>query len=1470
MQVSKHSFANLSTNVRAIISTHKCGLATTQGLFASLSRLSGFASILPLLMIGVSLAAACTSNQRLPAAPLPPLQVEVVADGLFAPVGLAALPDGALLIAEEGTGRRDDSAGVTLITADGQVGRLVSGLPSSRDSGDLAGANLVKVKADASLIYIGNFGAGHLWTLPMTKLTLHHSDTEKKEAKGAELEKSAANLPISRSRRPLISLPDRPLTSDDLGQAMRRLNNVMIINPFDMTFAPDGRAVVTDASGNGVAIENPDGTVRFFHRFDRLVDPNKPTQTVEPVPTGIERFGDKYLVTLTGGCPFPTGVGKLVAIDMQRNQHTVIDGLSMPIDVALGPDGALWLLEFATFTPDASCFTGAGYQVNSGRLSRLAPGCLTTTGMRDGCALETVVDRLNFPGAVLPMPDGSLYISEVFPGRILKVTFGENGDVAPSLTSALPTGAQSKRVEIDRNTYDAALRTLIAAHNLQPNPGSDLLEEGSSRAELGRLLFFDPILSGDLNISCATCHHPAFAMADGRVLPIGTGGEGLGPERVFVERVTLAHEASNVRRHAGVSDAASGATVVHNPFIGQFVPRNSPTILNSALLPLQFWDGRVQPYSNQIKTLERLVNEMALDDALATQALFPVTSLHEMAGATLGGLAPHEIRRTLIERLRTNPTYVELFRNAFGDPTAAVESVTIERMVQALAAFERTLIFTNAPWDAYLRGQTDALTEQQKRGALLFFGALDNRVNCAACHSGDLFSDHAFHNLLAPQLGPGKGNGYSRREDWGRANVTFDARDRFAFRTPSLRNATLTAPYFHNGAFATLEAAIWHHADIEGGVTNYDPSANGIPPDLYSSLQPFAPERQLASAAPLLRDGLPLSEQDVADLVAFLHALTDPAAGKLEHLLPPAVPSGLPLDPLPEQHRSALAAEAQITATSLEVRNIAAPVQAVNNPQEAGDDVLLRNVADEVGLAFRHGAFRTAIYQDMVAAMGGGLCWIDYDHDGWLDLYIVNSYAVEEVGYWERQGGLPQNRLYRNVAGRFVDVSDASGAGLTMRGKGCVAADFNNDGWIDLYVTAYGANALLWNNGDGTFSEGAAAAGVDAPEWSSAAAVADVNGDGWLDLFVGAYIDFKRKIPKPVGAFPQDYYGIPDRLYLNRGPDADGRAFFEEVTLVAGLVKEERTLGAIFTDVDGDGDLDLYIANDGHPNRLYRNDLWPGGVEADPERLGFRFVDVTHQADVGDTGSGMGVASGDYDGDGRFDLFITNWERELNALYRNTTEAGGPVTFQYSTFRIGLSGLGNGMTGWGAHLVDLDNDTDRDLLIVNGRVPVTNLETDPELVRYYRNRTWSLNGPTDRPGHFIEWTQQVGLRDLGPILGRGSALADFDNDGAPDIAINQIAGDLVLLRSSGAPGNWLQVDLGGVYPGAFVTVELSDGRQLVGEVHVGSSYLASEDPRLHFGLGAATHAARVTVRWPDGATTTVTDAPANQRLRVER
>lgn len=814
---------------------------------------------------------AMTEEATLPGpdAPLGPAQVTVVVDGLLGPVGMAALPDGGLLVAEEGTGNNDFSAGVSLIQADGTVGRLISGLESGRDAGDLSGVPLVALSPDGATLYLGNFDQRHLWTLP-----------------------------LSAEQQAGLTLPATPYTPADLTPTMTALNNVWVINPFDLTFDPDGLPVVTDASGNGVAKQNPDGSTRFIHRFDLLTDPNKEVQKVQAVPTGIERVGDEYFVTLTGGCPYPAGVGQVVAIDEDRNQRTVVDGLNMPIDVAQGPGGAIWVLEFARFTVDASCFTGTGYQVKTGRLSRLLP---------DG-SLEPVLTELNYPGAVLPMPDGSLYVTEVFPGRVLHVTFGpaETSAAQPTLPR-IDTGGQSAEIRQIADNH-AALGAVVARLGLRPNPGQDLKEGDTPLAKLGQELFFDPILSGDRNISCATCHHPDFAMADGRTLPIGTGGRGLGPERVFVDRVVLGPEAGPLRRLPGTVDPVTGETVVTNPFVGQFVPRNSPTIINSALFPAQFWDGRVESYALQgaaVETLESVVNDLGMTDVLAAQALFPVTSLHEMAGATLGGLPPQTIRTELLARLRGEYEYLVRFLDLFGNDSddqtngalAAPEDViTLKNVVLAIAAFERRFIFTDAPWDRYLAGETAALTDQQVRGALLFFGEIKPAVNCAQCHSGDLFTDMDYHNLLAPQLGPGKGDGYTRREDWGRARVTFDIRDRYKFRTPSLRNVALTAPYFHDGAYATLESAIAHHCNIVEGATAYDPSANGVPPTFFSSLQPYQPQKQWSTAAQQLQKGLPLDPQDIADLVAFLHALTDPAATDLDLFVPLEVPSRLPLD----------------------------------------------------------------------------------------------------------------------------------------------------------------------------------------------------------------------------------------------------------------------------------------------------------------------------------------------------------------------------------------------------------------------------------------------------------------------------------------------------------------------------------------------------------------------------------------------
>ena len=521
----------------------------------------------------------------------------------------------------------------------------------------------------------------------------------------------------------------------------------------------------------------------------------------------------------------------------------------------------------------------------------------------------------------------------------------------------------------------------------------------------------------------------------------------------------------------------------------------------------------------------------------------------------------------------------------------------------------------------------------------------------------------------------------------------------------------------------------------------------------------------------------------------------------------------------------------------------------------------LQDVAHQVGIDFRQSAFSPSTATDPIAMMGGGVCWIDVDNDGWLDLFATNSYADGDLGSWLQQGGAPRSALFHNENGRFTDVSRTSGADVQIRGNGCVAGDLNGDGFSDLYVTAAGNDALLWNDGKGGFTEGALTAGISAWGWHAGAAIGDVNGDGRPDLFVSGYTDLNFPVGSASG-FPNTYAGVRDQLYLNTGNDRNGHATFREVGEKARIDagKPEHGLGAVFTDANGDGRLDLYVANDANPNRLYENIAWPGGVKADPLALGFRLKERAGRAGIADPNAGMGIAAADYSGDGRPDLLVTNSHKQLHAVFRSGQPDGGNPAYGDARSDIATA-FDTSLAGWGASWVDLDNDGNLDLMLANGAIPVTGLAKSAEPVQAFENLTGHGN-----PGQFADASRVVGLDAARRVIGRGLAAADFDNDGHVDVAVNSIGGKLMLLRNTGSKGNWLSVKLSTFAPGAVVTAVLPNGRRLVQELHAGSSYLSSEDPRIHFGLGHEKTVSELIVRYPGGRETRLTDVAANQVL----
>ncbi|MFT7583710.1 MAG: hypothetical protein ACI9EW_000124 [Cellvibrionaceae bacterium] len=530
-------------------------------------------------------------------------------------------------------------------------------------------------------------------------------------------------------------------------------------------------------------------------------------------------------------------------------------------------------------------------------------------------------------------------------------------------------------------------------------------------------------------------------------------------------------------------------------------------------------------------------------------------------------------------------------------------------------------------------------------------------------------------------------------------------------------------------------------------------------------------------------------------------------------------------------------------------------------------DLSFVDVAQTVGLDFTHSAFRWGFSGDPIAMMGGGLCWLDYDNNGWIDLYVVNSYALAEAGQWQtEEGGLPTSRLFANENGQFTDVSEASGADMSIRGNGCVAADLNLDGWTDVYVTTSRANLLLINKQDGTFEEVGEASGSYAYGWQTGASVGDMNGDGLPDLFVSGYVDINNQIEGSTMGFPNTHYGLRDLLFINQGNDESGMPIFIEMGERVGLEPAgidpesdyEYGLGSLMTDVDSDGDLDILVANDTNPNRLYLN-------ESAENEAGFQLIEAGELARINDTNSGMGVASGDFDGDGHVDLFITNLGYQAHSIYKHDGREGVPAYLDVAG-NLGVGEIGVGITGWGTIWADFDNDSDLDLLTVNGHVPILGDDEKMPII-FYQNQT-----AQGEAGQLADFSAETNLASYGEIHGRGAAAADFDNDGDLDVAITQIGGALMLLENRQASTSPRSVTLEFTdkeASGAVITAILPNGQTLMRQVQVGDSYLSSADPRVILGIGDNLTISKLTVAWLDGTVTELSNIHSGETVLID-
>jgi enediyne biosynthesis protein E4 len=508
----------------------------------------------------------------------------------------------------------------------------------------------------------------------------------------------------------------------------------------------------------------------------------------------------------------------------------------------------------------------------------------------------------------------------------------------------------------------------------------------------------------------------------------------------------------------------------------------------------------------------------------------------------------------------------------------------------------------------------------------------------------------------------------------------------------------------------------------------------------------------------------------------------------------------------------------------------------------------LEDVTAKANITFSHTSSQEKKY--IFESMSGGVIIIDYDRDGWPDLYFTNAPTINMAV----SGQAVLGALYHNNHdGTFTDVTQKAGITKACLAMGGAVGDYDNDGWPDLYITCLGGNTLYHNNGDGTFTDVTAKAGVADGRWSAGASFGDYDGDGFVDLVVANYVDFHLNDLPQFGSAPYCKYrgvdvqcgprglkGAGDSLFHNNG---DGT--FTDVSKASGVSDPQGYygLGVVWADFNGTGRPDIYMTNDSTPKYLYRN--LGGG----------KFKEIGYESGTALSGDGaeqasMGIAVGDYNHTGRPSLYITNFENENDDLYRND----GGYSFEEVSYPSGVGFSSLSWVKWGTAFVDLDNDGWLDLIAASGHV-YPQVDQIPGDSGYRQPKLLNLN---QKDGTFCNASEEAGPALQERRVSRGLAVADLFNDGNMDVVINDLDGHPMILRNHGIPDrHWISIELAGTKSNrlalnARVKVT-SGGMTQTDEIHSGGSYLSQNDLRLHFGLGSATKIDSVEVRWPSGA-----------------